>query len=136
MKGYATAEEMAKRWNVSVRQVQILCRNGKIYDASMFANAWAIPDDTSKPTRTGKRYQIVYCNYAAAIVQPLVIGRIMQARYARREYPQFAVFVRHLTRSPALERVISRHSYLFPFSGWKGWAIVTKLLLSVAFLSL
>jgi hypothetical protein len=44
---------MAKRWNVSVRQVQLLCQNGKIQGASRFANAWAIPEDTPKPTRTG-----------------------------------------------------------------------------------
>ena len=54
MKGYVTAEEMAKRWNVSARQVQMFCKNGKIANASRFGNAWAIPEDTPKPTRTGK----------------------------------------------------------------------------------
>ena len=54
MDGYVTVSEMASRWDVSVRQVQILCQNGKIEGASRFGNAWAIPDDTSKPTRTGK----------------------------------------------------------------------------------
>jgi len=52
MKGYVTVEEMAKRWGVSIRQVQLLCKNGKIQDASRFGNAWAIPEDTPKPTRT------------------------------------------------------------------------------------
>ena len=54
MKGYATAEEMAKRWDVSIRQIQLLCQSGKIKDASRFGNAWAIPEGTPKPTRTGK----------------------------------------------------------------------------------
>ncbi|MCL1894887.1 MAG: helix-turn-helix domain-containing protein [Holophagaceae bacterium] len=54
MDGYVTVNEMAKRWNVSVRQVQLLCQNGKIEGASRFGNAWAIPKDTPKPTRTGK----------------------------------------------------------------------------------
>ena len=54
MNGYVTADEMAKRWDVSVRQVQLLCKNGKIDGASRFANAWAIPENTPKPTRTGK----------------------------------------------------------------------------------
>ena len=53
MKGYVTAEEMAERWNVSVRQVQLLCKGGKIKDASKFGGTWAIPEDTPKPTRTG-----------------------------------------------------------------------------------
>ena len=54
MDGYVTVNEIAKRWNVSVRQVQLLCQNGKIEGASRFGNAWAIPENTPKPTRTGK----------------------------------------------------------------------------------
>ena len=54
MDRYVTVIEMAKHWNVSVRQVQLLCQNGKIEGASRFGNAWAIPKDTPKPTRTGK----------------------------------------------------------------------------------
>ena len=54
MNGYVKAETMAERWNVSVRQVQLLCQNGKIEGASKFGNVWAIPENTPKPTRTGK----------------------------------------------------------------------------------
>jgi hypothetical protein len=54
MNGYVKAEELAEKWNVSVRQVQLLCQNGKIKGASKFGNAWAIPENTPKPTRTGK----------------------------------------------------------------------------------
>ena len=54
MTGYVKAEDMAARWNVSVRQVQLLCQNGKIKDASKFGNVWAIPENTPKPTRSGK----------------------------------------------------------------------------------
>jgi hypothetical protein len=54
MDGYVKAEELAIKWDVSVRQVQLLCQNGKIKGASKFGNAWAIPANTPKPTRTGK----------------------------------------------------------------------------------
>jgi len=54
MNGYVKADEMAKRWNVSARQVQLLCQNGKIEGASKFGNTWAIPENTTKPTRTSK----------------------------------------------------------------------------------
>jgi hypothetical protein len=54
MDGYVKAEEMAERWNVSIRQVQLLCQNGRIKSASKFGNAWAIPENVPKPTRTGK----------------------------------------------------------------------------------
>jgi hypothetical protein len=54
MKGYVTAEVMAERWNVTIRQVQILCKNRKIDGVSKFGSTWAIPEDAPKPTRTGK----------------------------------------------------------------------------------
>lgn len=54
MEGYVQAEEMAKRWHVSMRQVQYLCKMGKIKGASKFGNTWAIPENASKPTRTGE----------------------------------------------------------------------------------
>jgi len=52
VKGYVKAEEMAKRWNVTVRQVQILCHDGKVEGAEQFGRAWAIPENAPKPTRT------------------------------------------------------------------------------------
>jgi hypothetical protein len=55
MNGYVTPDEMALRWNVTPRQVQILCKAGKIDGAEKFGSTWAIPEDTPKPTRTGKR---------------------------------------------------------------------------------
>ena len=54
MRGFVTAEKTAEYWNVSVRQVQLLCKNGKIEGVSKFGGAWAIPEDAPKPTRTGK----------------------------------------------------------------------------------
>ena len=54
MKGYVTTEKMAERWKVSVRQIQLLCQNGKIESASKFGSAWVIPEDAPKPTRTGR----------------------------------------------------------------------------------
>ena len=54
MSGYIQAEEIAKRWNISTRQVQILCKARKIGGAVKFGNTWAIPEDAVKPTRTGK----------------------------------------------------------------------------------
>ena len=54
MNGYVKAEVMAERWDVSVRQVQLLCQSGKIKGASKFGNVWAIPENTPKPTRSGE----------------------------------------------------------------------------------
>jgi hypothetical protein len=54
MNGYAKAEILAEKWNVSVRQVQLLCQSGKIKGAEKFGNAWAIPEHTPKTRRAGK----------------------------------------------------------------------------------
>jgi hypothetical protein len=52
--GYVIAEVIAERWNVSLRQVQYLCKNGKVDGAEKFGKSWAVPETAVKPTRTGK----------------------------------------------------------------------------------
>ena len=54
MIGYVQADEIARLWNVSKRQVQTLCKEGRIDGAIKFGNTWAIPENAVKPTRTGK----------------------------------------------------------------------------------
>jgi excisionase family DNA binding protein len=54
MIGYIKPEEAAKRWDVSKRQVQRLCIEGRIDGAVKFGTTWAIPENAPKPTRTGK----------------------------------------------------------------------------------
>ena len=51
---YISVKDAADKWDVSVRQVQIWCKNGKIKDVLLFGKSWAIPTDTLKPTRTVK----------------------------------------------------------------------------------
>jgi len=54
MNDYASADEISKRWDVSKRQIQRLCKEGRIDGAVRFGDIWAIPKDAQKPTRTGK----------------------------------------------------------------------------------
>jgi hypothetical protein len=54
MIGYIKAEVAAEKWNVSPRQVQRMCIEGRIEGAVKFGNTWAIPERAPKPTRTGK----------------------------------------------------------------------------------
>ena len=54
MGDYYTLGEVAKRWDVSVRQVQRLCNEGRIEGAIRFGKMWAVPKNAVKPTRTGK----------------------------------------------------------------------------------
>jgi len=54
MDNFIEAEEIAKLWNISKRQVQYLCKHGRIEGAVKFGNVWAIPKDAKKPTRTGE----------------------------------------------------------------------------------
>ncbi|MDR1677677.1 MAG: DNA-binding protein [Deltaproteobacteria bacterium] len=52
--GYVRAEDLTKKWNVTVRQIQMLCKAGKIDGAVKFGTTWAIPEDALKPTRSTK----------------------------------------------------------------------------------
>ena len=55
LNGYTKADEIAMRWNITGRQVQYLCQQGKIEGAVKFGNTWAIPKNAKKPTRTGEK---------------------------------------------------------------------------------
>lgn len=47
---YTTVKEIAEKWGITVRTVQIMCAEGKIEGVVKFGKAWAIPVDAVKPT--------------------------------------------------------------------------------------
>jgi len=49
MDDYLKAHDLAKRWGISVRQVELLCKNDRIDGAIKFGAAWAIPKGAQKP---------------------------------------------------------------------------------------
>ena len=55
---YLKIEQIAKKWDISVRRVQLLCAEGKIEGAVRFGRAWMIPKNAKKPvdgrTRAGR----------------------------------------------------------------------------------
>lgn len=50
MNGYITVQEAAEKWGISSRQVQILCKNGRISGATGMSRIWIIPEYAEKPT--------------------------------------------------------------------------------------
>ena len=56
--GFLKIEEIAAKWGVSARAVQLLCKEGKIAGAERFGRAWMIPEDAERPvdrrTREGR----------------------------------------------------------------------------------
>ena len=49
MEGYITIKELAEKWDLTVRRVQILCAEGRIPGVQKFGRAWVIPIDAEKP---------------------------------------------------------------------------------------
>lgn len=45
---YMTAKEVAGKWGITLRRVQVLCAQGKILGAVRFGVTWAIPKDAVK----------------------------------------------------------------------------------------
>ena len=43
--GYVTVTEMANKWGLKPRTVQIMCSDGKISGVTKFGRSWAIPAD-------------------------------------------------------------------------------------------
>ena len=49
VEGYVTVKEIAEKWGLKARTVQIMCANNRIEGAVKFGRDWAIPADTEKP---------------------------------------------------------------------------------------
>ena len=52
MNGYITVQDAAKKWEISERQVQILCKSGRIDGAQKLSRIWIIPEKAEKPTKS------------------------------------------------------------------------------------
>ena len=46
---YLSAKEVAEKWNISRRRVQILCEEGRIEGAFKLSDVWVIPKNAVKP---------------------------------------------------------------------------------------
>jgi DNA adenine methylase len=55
---YMTIKDASDKWGLSVRRIQTLCREEKIYGVQRFGGAWAIPNNAERPIdhriKTGK----------------------------------------------------------------------------------
>ena len=49
MDGYVTIKEMAEKWGITPRTLQIMCAEGKIQGSTKFGNVWAVPADATRP---------------------------------------------------------------------------------------
>ena len=49
IEGYTTVKDIAEKWNIKPRTVQIMCAEGKLPGAVKFGRDWAIPADAVKP---------------------------------------------------------------------------------------
>lgn len=52
---YMTANQAAKKWNISQRRVQILCAEDRIPGVFKLGETWAIPIEVEKPEDKRKR---------------------------------------------------------------------------------
>ncbi len=45
---YLTTSEVAEKWGITARRVQILCKEGRV-DGAVYKGVWLIPDTAKKP---------------------------------------------------------------------------------------
>lgn len=55
MNGFITAQEAAEKWGITPRQVQILCKAGRIEGATRMSRIWIIPENAEKPTNDKRK---------------------------------------------------------------------------------
>lgn len=49
IEGYLSIKEIAQKWGISPRRVQVLCASGRIEGAGKLGREWAIPKDALRP---------------------------------------------------------------------------------------
>ncbi len=63
---YLKIEDVAKKWGLSTRRVQVLCSQGKIEGAFRFGRDWMIPQEADKPvdgrTKAGRKEMLDLLN--------------------------------------------------------------------------
>lgn len=52
---YISIQEVAKKWNISSRRVQFLCKENRVPGAKKIGDVWLVPDNICKPTDMRKR---------------------------------------------------------------------------------
>lgn len=57
---YLSSKEVANKWGISSRRVQILCEEGRIGGAFKLSEVWVIPKDAEKPADRRKTKKKVY----------------------------------------------------------------------------
>ena len=50
IEGYTTVKDIAEKWNLKPRTVQIMCATRKIPGVLKFGRDWAIPIDAKRPS--------------------------------------------------------------------------------------
>ena len=55
MNDYITVQQAAEKWKISPRQVQILCKNGRVPGAVKMSGIWIIPHEVEKPTQRSSK---------------------------------------------------------------------------------
>lgn len=46
---YLTIQEVAEKWGITSRRIQVLCSEGRLPGAIKFGRQWAIPANLEKP---------------------------------------------------------------------------------------
>ena len=66
IEGYVSIKEIAEKWGITPRRVQVLCVTGRIKGAGKIGNIWAIPADAVKPAdqriKSGKYVKVRMAN--------------------------------------------------------------------------
>ena len=108
-----TCKQLAAEWGLTERNINYLCKNGKIKGAVKIGKSWQIPDDVEKPA-DGRMSSGKYIRQSAGEgVKPLPIGISDVARHVGVSRSQlYRLFVSELKLTPmqALTQVRIRHA--------------------------
>ncbi|HZK61596.1 MAG TPA: DNA-binding protein [Anaerovoracaceae bacterium] len=56
---YLSVKDIADKWNITIRQVQKLCADGRIVNAKRVSRIWLIPQDAEKPADLRRKNNVI-----------------------------------------------------------------------------
>lgn len=74
-----TVQQVAEKWGVSVRYVQVLCKKGKLPGATKFGLNWMIPSDAEKPKDGRQKFDSKENDRKPYIVMPKQTPQIIMS---------------------------------------------------------
>ena len=118
---YISADEAARKWNISVRRVQQMCKSGDIPGAVKEGRSWVLPEDVQQPVRKPSKTSrsllplpVGISSYVEAVSNYYYVDKTLLIRDFVDTLPKVSLFTRPRRFGKTLNMDMLRHQGCYP----------------------